>query len=179
MRKKYIADYTVVEDGGKKRVEYRGVLYRTDMPPQALRTAKIMTLSAVFCMAAAYIGMGLTAADGTRALYVGIPYLLLVIPVAFACSDAVSWAMRGDMERIHYKDRFLRLMDWAVAVIVLSAAAFIGDTVYLTRTQPSSSNEYLFIPLSALLMLASWFAHKTLRGVRAKIVEIDAPGGST
>lgn len=171
MNKKYLKEYEITEEGGKRRLVYTGPRFRAEMPEKAFLQIRFCLLGAAVLMAALYTGMGLIGVESTRKLYVGIPYALMVIPVVYACVDAAHFLfIRGEMERVQYKRSFMRLFDWSAAVVVLSAAALIGGVIFMIRS--GDAQEWPFVLLSALLGLTAFFFAKQHRILQSKIVEI-------
>ena len=176
MTKRYLSDYTVVEENGKKRLVYGGTLYHADMSASALKRAKVFFAVNALAGAALYIGMGFAGAAATRALYAGLPYALLIIPSLYTCVDAGKFLRCGGMlERMYYEGSFLHMLYWAVLAMALSAAVFTGGIVYLLRTPELPAGEYFFTPLALFMFASALLMFRKVRAVKSKIVGITPP----
>lgn len=177
MNRKYVKEYEIIEDNGKKRTLYTGPVYVLDEAAGGGRRAGLRLLAAAVVMAAAYTGMGCAGVEATRKVYVGLPFTLMVVPVVYACVDAVRFLWhKGAMERVHYEGSFLHMFAWAFSVLVLSAAAFLGDVCWLFLTPEKNAGEFLFIPAALLLWLAAFYLLSQWRVIKTGITEI--PGAA-
>ena len=178
MKKKFINDYEIVtnEKNNKKQLIYRGTMYQLDLPPQKIWQHKIQMLMNALFMVALFIAMGFAGNDATRTLSVGLPYALLIIPILYACFDAVYFLVRTKpMERAHFEGSFLHMLSWSVIIMLLSAAVLIGDIVYVIKMSEIIAGEYVFIPLAALLFLSAYFLFRQTRRIKKNITETKEP----
>ena len=166
MTKKYIKDYDLIDNVPV----YKGILYKINISQDELKKIKLFILLNTFVSALLFFAAGFTGNNATRVPYVGVPYMLLIIPVVYACMDACKFITpRERMERVHYEGSFLHMHSWAVAKMLFSAAAAVGDIIYLAITQSPSLNEYLFLPLVLLLFFSSYIFYKKIRIVKSNI----------
>lgn len=176
MRKKYLADYELrsvqTPKGHKDEAVYKGNYFIPDMPEDELQKYKVSFIVLSLIMTALFIAMGLLNNDGTRVLYVALPYAILLLPVAFMFTGAVYfYRFKEKLTRQEYDQSYIRIKAYGMAVLYLSIACALGNLfVVLTGRTLTPGKDILFILMSAAIAFLAFLAVQIHKKVKFKTV---------
>ena len=134
MRKKRIlADYAHdVGADGKPSYRYEGPLYSLHAAPAAWKRYLLAAWLAPVLGLVLLIAMGLLNSEGTRVIYVALPYVSIFLPVFLLFGDAYKVTRaRHPMRRAEYERSVVQMRRATVAALVLSLCVLAGQGVLL------------------------------------------------
>jgi hypothetical protein len=158
VERRFIKDYDLVIEGdGKKRLQYNGQLRQVLLPEGEYRRIKKEMLVLAVSNVIIFIGLGLAGEEATRHISVGLPFALLVIPVAVLMFKAVRVVkLKTEWERRDYESAFMPQCVYAGWLLCAGLAACAADVFWLSQAVNPGWHEYVFAPLAALLTLGAW-----------------------
>lgn len=146
--RKYVNDYEIKVEGKKKVTVYRGEYYYIQADEKQIRKLKcqysivMATLLLIFALGG-FINNG-----GSRAFYVIMPYVVLMIPLFYMTLASIQFAlMRERLQRIDFDAIVTRLKKTGAVVIGLCSMTVIGEIVYLAIyfNTVNRGKEFLFL----------------------------------
>jgi len=141
--------------------EYKGDYFRYDISDEKLLKVRAIYAAATFACAALFVAAGLLNTQGTRRLWVALPYVFMFLPIAFMAYDSVKqFSAPRDMTE---KDRDSIVSEFSkatLALTILSGVALIGTSVFLLTEKVSELAIELvflgFIMIVFALSFALW-----------------------
>ena len=163
-KREYLDDYVISEDGG---YEYQGTLWQWNSPEERtafLREAWVALAGAAACAIAA--GFIPVSAMG-NAVYVLLPYLVVVGILLFAAIRVAKLASEKKGLRDHvYQKIMVPLPGWLMVGCVAAFASAVGELLYIileARFNPLSL-AYIALLLGAAALLA--YLRRRTNGLR-------------
>lgn len=164
MKKKYVEDYKLFLDKTsegkvKEKLEYTGKYYWFNLDNKQMLRFKILFGSILMVELTLFILMGVINNDGSRILYVLLPYVCGIMPFYYLIS--AFFAMPGkqmDMEYVQYDTSYVRSKKSAVGIMVCMALAGMGDIIFVVRNMAEIEikKEFVFFLLSFLIFLLNF-----------------------
>ena len=154
-RKKYLNDYVPGDHGYK----YIGEYYRYTLERRVQK--KFWIIDSLFAIAlwGVFIFTGYIQAEGTRQIYVVLPYACAFLPLCLMLGDLVKiMVYKGDLTKKQYEGSVVQLRRVTIAVIVLSIGSSIGQIIYIfmNRQKLQTIVELKFLAGCFALFLISW-----------------------
>lgn len=88
---------------GNGEYKYTGEYYRFDMPSEKIREMKWIYAALALSTAILFLIAGFINNEGSKVIYVSLPYVVLLLPIGFMVWDVVKIAsLRGDMTKKQY-----------------------------------------------------------------------------
>ncbi len=126
---KYLGSYVPNLNG---EYEYTGVYYKIDVPVESLKRIKSWCAVMATVIAVLFVLAGLTNAAGSRIMYVMLPYVAAVLPIAFMLADVYRIARyQKPMTQKQYDQSVVQLKAVTIATLALIAISAVGDIVFL------------------------------------------------
>jgi len=126
---KYLGSYVQNLSG---EYEYTGAYFKIDVPADSLKRIKLWCAVMAGSIAVLFILAGLINASSSRVMYVMLPYVATLLPVAFMLADVYHIARyQKPMTLKQYDHSVLQLKAVTVATIALTAISAVGDIVYI------------------------------------------------
>ncbi len=139
---------------GNGEYKYTGEYYRFDMPGEKIREMKWIYAALALSTAILFLIAGFINNEGSKVIYVSLPYVVLLLPIGFMVWDVVKIAsLRGDMTKKQYDQSVVQLKNVTTAATVLSFLASAGDIVFMALGFASEyqAKELLFLFLVMLI----------------------------
>jgi|GEM_PF-1781784 len=179
-KKHYAEQYEVVQqlDGAKgRRVKYdyiyKGDYFRYDVPDRKLLQIRILYLALSVVCAALFVLAGLLDTDGTRRLWVALPYVGMFFPIAMMVYTCIKqfFASRDMTEKEH--DAVVGdLKKATLGLVAVSALTVIGTAVFLlTEDIREPAREWAFLGMTAALFAAAlshWLIQRSIPVITIK-----------
>lgn len=161
MRRSDAKQYVLDQDSGK--YDYIGRRYRVMADEADFRRLKRLGMAASMALVAIFVACGLFPFGGMRSNYVVLPYVLLILPVAWLLSRQIRlWNKR--MELTEAGNRLLINIRWSsLAAGALGALAALGQIVHSVRNGLSQGDAAFIALMLACLPLGAlvfWMARK-------------------
>lgn len=121
------------EDRVKQEVVYTGDYYITDMPQNQGRKYKMFLLLTSVVMALLFLYMGLLNNDGSRIIYVAMPYMLQFLPISYMIISVISFYPKYKLTVVQYEKTFTRIRTAGTWVLILSLAGILGEIIFIFR----------------------------------------------
>ena len=177
MRRKYVKYYEPAgrDAGGKQIFRYTGPQFLFARTGAALRGFKAALLALSAHSVLLFVAAGFVGNEGTRMLYIALPYAASLLPAALAMPGA--WALWKLPERFSLPEERRsvgRLRACAAAQLALWTMAAIGEGFFISRGA-ASAREWLFLALSVLAALAALSILRRLARNPARAEPPDAP----
>ncbi|NLM10404.1 MAG: hypothetical protein GX213_06450 [Clostridiaceae bacterium] len=115
----------------KQEVMYTGDYYITDMPQKLMRKYKICLILISVFMAILFLYIGLLNNDGSRVLYVVMPYILQFLPISFMIISAASFYPKEKLTVVQYEKTFTRIRTTGTWILILSFASILGEVIFI------------------------------------------------
>lgn len=177
MKKKYLSeDYKpVVGPDGKKDYRYVGPFFTLELPTDRWKPFIILCWISIGFAVAAVVVAGLVDSLGLRTLYVALPYLMLMVPVAL--SVPAGWRLSRKhlrMTRDEHEKSALRLKVCAGVAAALAAATLVAEGICLLLhpATPVINELPLLLLMAAMTAVMAGF-FRTLKHIP---VQTDARG---
>lgn len=141
-------------DVGNREYKYTGAYYRFDLPAEKIGTMKLLYSAMALLTAILFIAAGFINNQGSRVIYVVLPYVALLLPIGFMLWDVAQIVLlKGDMTQKQYDCSVVQLRTVATASAILSFLASIGDIVYMAVSAGGEhlGKEILFLILVMLV----------------------------
>lgn len=141
-------------DNGNGGYKYTGEYYRFDMPGEKVRRMKWIYSALALSSVILFMIAGFINNQGSRVIYVVLPYVVLMLPIAFMLWDVMQIVLlKNDMTQKQYDKSVGQLKRVTVGAAGLSFIASAGDIVYMVSgiSQEHLGREILFLFLVMLL----------------------------
>jgi len=126
---KYLGSYVPNLRG---EYEYTGTYYKIDVLPDSLKRIKLWCAVMAGTIAVLFVLAGLTNAGSSRVMYVMLPYVAALLPIAFMLADVYRIARyQKPMTQKQYDQSVVQLKAVTIATLALIALSAIGHIVYL------------------------------------------------
>ena len=151
MKKKYVEDYQLFLDKTKsgkvkEKLEYTGKYYWFSLDDKQMLRFKIIFGSIIILELALFILMGVINNDGSRILYVLLPYVCGIMPFYYLISAFFSMPVKPvEMEFVQYDTSYVRSKKSAVGIMVCMALAGFGDIIFVVRNMAKITPRFRLI----------------------------------
>lgn len=174
---KYRSDYEVHETQipgrkqpkYKKELKYVGKYHVLETKESEFKTLKWMNMLSMILIAGIFLGLGLLNNQGSRLLYVILPYIIMFLPIYYGILGSIKLlSLKERLTVIEYERSSVRVKKSSLSLTVMSIATAIGEGVYLLRNvekHGEKSLDYIFFAGVIFILVFSLF---TLR-IQAKI----------
>lgn len=154
-RRKYLSDYVPDVNGYK----YIGEYYRFQLGRRSQR--KFWIYDSLFAMAlwAVFVLTGFVQAEGSRQIYVVLPYSCTFLPLCLMLGDLVKiMVYKGDLTKKQFEGSVVQLRRMTIAIIILSIVSSIGQIVHIFMNRQAFQIfvEMKFLAGCFALFLISW-----------------------
>lgn len=169
-QRKYADDYQVVKNlKGKTEYIYRGPLYKIKDAKQWDQFIVTGWITAALSTVL-FLLMGFMNHDGSRQMYISIPFVFLLYPVAMQWVNVYKVTFNPKpMVRMTYIQGFLGTKNMALAAGIISLVALIGEAVYLIAGSSSTlHNEWLFCAFLLILCGINWLFYTVSRKIQVE-----------
>ena len=154
-RKKYLSDYVPGDNGYK----YIGEYYRFKLERSSQRKFWIYNSLFAIVLWVVFILTGFIQAEGSRQIYVVLPYACAFLPLCLMLGDLVKiMVYKGDLTKKQYEGSVVQLHRVTIAIIVLSIVSSIGQGIYIFMNRQALHTliEIKFLVGFLALFLISW-----------------------
>lgn len=177
--KKYIKDYKLVtkylpNGRTKQTAEYTGKYYICRLSKTELIKKKLYHFTLVLCSGATVMGVGLLDTSGSRVVYVALPYVLLLFPVALSLIGVIRFATSGNRLNYEAYDKTKnRIHRSAIGQVGLSLLTIAGDLCYLFFGRVEYLHKEIIFMMGIILTL---FFGILLYKIQKKVIyEVEEP----
>ncbi len=157
----------------KYNYKYKGDYFKYDVSDQKLLKIRIVFLAVTLLCAALFVGAGLLNTDGTRRMWVSLPYISMFLPLAVMAYDCVKqfFAQREMTEK--ERDSVVEeLLKSTFGLVITSGLTIVGTIVFLLTEQVQKiANELLFLGMIFLVFIVSFVMWKYQRSLPVIIVK--------
>lgn len=175
----YAKDYQRVG----KSVRYTGKHYRLDLEQPGLNRRKAAYLLLLICAAGLYVAAGLSgaasfgAAGKPAAIYVVLPYIVLLLPLGLAIGRAFLLAVKTKpMEYGEYDKYLVQQRGVLFAALGLCACLILGNLAFLVSSAERGMRELMSFFTALLLGGCIFAAFLQYRALFSRVV-IDESSG--
>lgn len=165
----------MVPDDGKEKKKYRytGDYYIFDINRGEKK--KIFIKNAVFCILyiLLFILAGLVNNDGSRSLFIAVPYAFLYLPYVYLVMGTLSVRGMGErMEFIAYDKSLGRMKRSCTGILVIASYLCIADGIYAAGWggEISLTHEIAFLCICILAFSGAAFQNAYLQKLRKKVI---------
>ncbi len=149
-RNKYVKDYeTRIKEGGDgEEVVYTGKYYRMNVSDEKRKKVGISYLAIQVAYVVAFLLMGMLDTDGSRKVYIVLPYMFLFLPIYYGLLGTLKLLRaKSEMVFAEYDQSILRIKKSTTGMMILSLAVAVGEVFYLVSNKITSLNslEYKFL----------------------------------
>jgi hypothetical protein len=175
-RNRYVGDYRLVESiDGRGRIrtdyEYTGAYYAHAGGADAAR--RLLTRALVACGAAwlAFVGALTPVSRAGKTLYVLLPFAFAALPLGLMTATVIRTLRAGEkLEHRHADQLENRCPACSFLVMLLCAAALIGEGVNLVRGAQMLAGDVAFAACAALVLACAAHNHRLWK--RLKCVKV-------
>jgi len=167
---KYLGSYVRNLNGD---YEYTGAYFKIDVPADDLKRIKTWCVVLAVAIAVLFVLAGLTNAAGSRVMYIMLPYVAAMLPIAFMLADVYHIARyQKPMTLKQYDHSVVQLKAVTIATLGLIAISAVGDIVYLLLfcAAADRGREFLYLAACAGVIAASF----ALLMVQRKIICVES-----
>lgn len=184
-KRAYVNDYdinTEIVRDGKKRKEktniiYHGKYYRIQMDDKKIKKAKWLNVIYGIIFALLFAFLGFLNNDGSRIIYVVLPYVFLFLPIFYTNMGTIKLLnITGDMTVKEYDFTVERMKKTTLSLLILSIACALGEILYLIRYNITeiASKDYIFLSGILIMIGAAILFMKNQKTVNKNITEIES-----
>lgn len=160
--RRYRNEYEVVinEKTGKKELKYIGDYYRLDMNDRDRKQRVRMYLILMALIVVLYVLGLFWNNDGSRIMYVMIPYACAIFSMCYLIMGVIRTAMeKGDMEHFAYDCSVTRIKKTTISNTVIIGVSFIGDVIFMAKNWGviDSTRELLFAVTALALSVINYY----------------------
>ncbi|NLB91151.1 MAG: hypothetical protein GX786_08040 [Clostridiales bacterium] len=169
-QKKFVKDYKVIiNEKGKKEYLYQGPLYSITQP-EIWKNYIITTWGLAILNTVLFLLLGFVNNDGSRQMYISIPFVALLFPVAMLWVDAYKVTFhKKPMERMTYIQGFLHSRKMSVTGGIISSLGAVGEAIYLLLgTSTTQTKEWIVLLTFVVFAGANWMFFVLARRVKLK-----------
>lgn len=154
-RRKYLSDYVPGDNGYK----YIGEYYRFKLERSSQRKFWIYDFLFAMALWVVFVLTGFVQAEGSRQIYVVLPYSCAFLPLCLMLGDLVKiMVYKDDLTKKQFEGSVVQLRRMTIAIIVLSIVSSIGQVIhiFMNRQALQTFIEIKFLAGCFALFLISW-----------------------
>lgn len=136
---------------------YEGDYYRLELQKEDRKKAVVLNIIVSIGMMVLFVLAGLVNNEGTRKVYIVLPYICIFMPLFYMFIGACSFAgVPERMQFAHYDRSLCRSRRSCIGAMVLAAIVFLLDLIYTIANHSTvvMGREILFLACMAGLLLA-------------------------
>ncbi|NLB91776.1 MAG: hypothetical protein GX786_11235 [Clostridiales bacterium] len=157
-QKKYVDDYkAVIDQYGKTKYHYQGPLYEIKNQKR-WKELLIASWLVTFLSTGLFLLMGFTDHEGSRQMYITLPFVLLLYPVAMNWVNVYKLSFhKKPMIRMTYLQGFLGTKKMALMSAIVGTLASIGELGFLIFGSTSSlQQDWMFFAFALVYCGINW-----------------------
>lgn len=180
---KFKSDYVVTEitkrgfrgTKQKKELIYKGNYYSIKSETIKIRHLKWTFFILVCMIAAIFLGIGVLNNEGSRKLYVILPYVFMFLPIFYGFIGTFKLLHANlKMTHIEYEHTVERIKKSSLSLIIIAITTMIGQIIFLIRNHVTNVRSLDYAFLSGVLMIG--LLALILLQLQSKYEVIEEPG---
>lgn len=181
--KQYEATPQLAREGSKRvkyAVTYKGDYFRYDVSDKKLLQMRLLFAAAALLCIALFVGAGLLNTEGTRCMWVVLPYVALFLPLAFLAYDVVKqfFASR-DMTERERDSVVTELKTATVGLVIVSGIASLAAAIFLLVGKTvNPTKEWLFLGMMVFLFIISFALWKYQKSIPVITIRQQSANGT-
>lgn len=183
--KKYHKDYKtekVQSSDGKEdeKILYEGDYYTFSIDAKEKKRVFISFLLADSLYILFFILSGLLNNDGSRSIFIVVPYVFLFLPIVYLTMGTFSFLnIKEKMERVTYDKALGRMDRSSIGILCISLYLCIADGIFivLNRTQIALGRENAFLCINIIMLVCIYIQNKYLQKMKKRVMIIRRENG--
>ncbi len=178
---KYRSDYEVHETQlpgqkhtkFKKELKYVGKYYVLVKKDTEIKPLKWLSILCILLIAGIFLGLGFLNNQGSRLIYVILPYVIMFLPIYYGIMGSVKLlSLKERMTVLEYERSSVRIKKSTLSLTVMAITTAIGEGIFLIRNLDKKSEislDFAFFVGVIIILILSFLVLR----IQAKIQVIE------